>query len=122
MIELMTAMPDGTIGLRVSGRLTREDFRGVVPVLRQAAESGEVRIVEVIGPDYEGLEPGAVIEDLKVGLEFLVGHRSALKRTAIVTDAAWIRRAIHAFVWMVPGEVQIFELDELEEAKGWAAD
>jgi SpoIIAA-like len=121
MIELLTGMPEGTIGLRVSGRLTREDFRGIVPPLRQAAEAGEVRIVEVIGPDYEGLEPGAVIEDLKVGLDFLVGHRSALKRTAIVTDFGWVRRAVQAFAWMVPGEVQIFDLDALDEATAWAA-
>src|SRR5829696_6857346 len=110
-------MPENTIGLRASERLTRDDFRDLAPVLRQAAEAGEVRVVEVIGPDYEGLEPGAVLEDLKVGFEFLVGHRAALKRVAIVTDREWIVRAIHAFVWMVPAEVRVFGLEELEEAK-----
>ena len=93
----------------------------MVPALRQAVEAGELRIVEVIGPDYEGLEPGAVIEDLKVGLEFVVGHHSAWKRIAIVTDLAWISRAIHAVGWMLPGAVQIFGLEELEQAKSWAA-
>jgi SpoIIAA-like len=86
MIDYLPSLPDRVLGFRVYGRITRDDFRELGPVLRTAAETGEVRIVEVIGPEFEGLEPAAVLEDLKVGLEFLIGHRSALKRLAIVTD------------------------------------
>jgi hypothetical protein len=116
MIEYLSAMPEGTLGLRVSGRVSREDFRGLAPVLRDAAASGEVRIVEVIGPDYEGLEPSAVLEDLRVGLGFFISHPSTLRRVAIVTDTDWIVRTIHLFVWLVPGEVRVFALEELEQA------
>jgi hypothetical protein len=28
---------------------------------------------------------------------------------------------LHAFAWMVPGELRLFGLDELERAKEWAA-
>jgi len=121
VIEYLPSLPEDVVGFRVSGRITRDDFRELAPVLRTAAETGEVRIVEVIGPEYEGLEPSAVVEDLKVGLEFLIGHRSALKRLAIVTDTEWVIRVIHLFVWLVPGEVRVFGLQELEEAKAWAA-
>ena len=121
MIDYLSDMPEGTLGVRVSGRVSREDFRNLEPVLRKTAEAGEVRIVEVIGPDYEGLEPSAVFEDLRVGLEFFIAHHAALKRVAIVTDTEWIVRAIHLFVWMVPGEVRVFGLEELEQAKDWVA-
>jgi hypothetical protein len=28
---------------------------------------------------------------------------------------------MHAFAWMVPGELKVFGLDELQQAKEWAA-
>jgi len=44
-------------------------------VLRRAADAGEMRSVEVMGAEYEALEPG-VLEDLKVGFESLIGRHS----------------------------------------------
>ena len=32
-----------------------------------------------------------------------------------------VAHALHAFAWMVPGELALFSLDELERAKEWAA-
>jgi hypothetical protein len=46
MIERIDDMPTGTIGFRANGKLTREDYRNVLePVLREAAESGEIRML-----------------------------------------------------------------------------
>ena len=28
---------------------------------------------------------------------------------------------MHLFAWAMPGELKVFELDQLEEAKAWAA-
>ena len=121
MIDLLPDMPADTIGLRVSGAITRYDFREIEPVIREAAERGDLRVVEVIGPEYEGIRAGAVVEDLKFGVEFFVRHRSALKRIAVVTDTDWIARAVPALTWLIPGEARVFDLAELEQAKAWAA-
>jgi SpoIIAA-like len=122
MIERLDDMLPGTIGFRATGHVTRDDYRDVLePALRQAAEAGEVRLVYAVGPDYEEMEPGALWEDAKTGAALGMGHHSAWKRTAIVTDIDWMRRAIHMFTWMTPGEVRVFGLDELDEAKTWAA-
>ncbi len=40
---------------------------------------------------------------------------------AVVTDKEWIAHTLHALGWMVPGELKLFGLDELEQAKQWAA-
>jgi hypothetical protein len=46
MIERIDDMPAGTIGFRAKGKLTRDDYRNVLePVLREAAESGEIRML-----------------------------------------------------------------------------
>ena len=69
----------------------------------------------------EGFGPGGLVEDLKVGLGFVMRNHSAFKRFAFVTDKEWAIHAMHLFGWMVPGEFRLFRLDELEQAKEWAA-
>ncbi|HEX6689105.1 MAG TPA: STAS/SEC14 domain-containing protein [Solirubrobacterales bacterium] len=119
MIERIDGMPTGTVGLRASGKLSRDDYREVLePVLREAVDSGELRLVFVL-TDFEGLEPGAWIEDVKTGLRVWVRDHSAWKRFALVTDVEWVAKAMRAFAWMAPGEVSVYRLDQLEEAKRW---
>jgi hypothetical protein len=121
MIERMEEMPAGAVGLRASGKLSKEDYRDVLePALREAVESGELRMVFVL-TDFEGLEPGAWVEDVKTGLRVWVRDHAAWKRFALVTDVDWVAKAMHMFAWMTPGEVLIVSLDRLEEAKTWVA-
>jgi hypothetical protein len=121
MIEKLPDMPAGVTGFRVSGRLRGEDLREFKPAMDDLVKSGEIRIVEVIEPDYEGFGPGGLVEDLKLGFGVLIHHHSAFKRIAVVSDKDWIAHALHAFAWMVPGELALFGLDEIERAKEWAA-
>jgi len=122
VIERLQDMPARVIGFRASGELTREDYTdAMMPTLREAAQSGEMRLVYVLGPDFHGLHAGAMVEDVKAGFELTVGHHSAWKRLAMVTDVDWIRNSIHLLGWVAPGELKLFELDALEEAKAWAA-
>ena len=114
-------MPQGVTGIRVSGRIRGDELREIRPVMEELMQTGEIRIVEVIAPDYEGFGPGGLAEDLKLGLGLLVQHHSAFKRIAVVSDKDWVAHAMHAFAWMVPGELAVFGLDELEQAKEWAA-
>jgi hypothetical protein len=114
-------MPSGAIGLRASGKLSLDDYREVLePALREGVESGELRLVFVL-TDFEGLEPGVWIEDVKTGLRVWVREHSAWKRFALVTDVEWVAKAMRLFAWMTPGEVMIRGLDGIEEAKEWAA-
>ena len=121
MIEVLTGMPPGVIGFRVSGRVSGDELRAFKPLVEELMRTGEIRIVEVIAPDYEGFGPGGLAEDLKLGLGLLVQHHSAFKRIAVVSDKDWVAHAVHAFAWMVPGELAVFGLDDLEQAKEWAA-
>jgi len=121
MIEVLPDMPDGVTGIRVSGRLRGDDLREFKPAMEEMVNTGEIRIVEVIAPDYEGFGPGGFVEDLKLGLGTVLPHHSAFKRIAIVSDKDWVAHVLHALAWMIPGELAVFGLDELERAKEWAA-
>ncbi len=121
MIDVLADMPAGVTGIRVSGRLRGDDLREFKPSMEKVLKTGEIRIVEVIASDYEGFGPGGLVEDLKVGFGALFQHHSAFKRIAGVTDKEWVAHTLHALAWMVPGELALFRLDELERAKEWAA-
>lgn len=121
MIEILSDMPKGVTGIRVSGRVSGDDLREFKPAMEKVIIDGEIRVVEVIAPDYEGFGPGGLVEDLKVGFGALFHHHSAFKRIAVVTDKQWVGHTLHALAWMVPGELAMFGLDELERAKEWAA-
>lgn len=120
MIEEMQDMPAGVTGIWVSGRVTADDFHQFKPTLDRMLESDEIRLIEVIGPDYEGFGPGAFFADLKMGLGTLP-HLRAFTRTAVVTDKEWMIHAVHALTWIIPGEVALFSLDQIKDAKQWAA-
>ena len=122
MIERLEPMPAGTIGFRATGRVTRDEYQELLlPVMRDAAEAGEVRMVFAVGPGFERFEPGALAEDTKAGITLGIGHPHAWKRTALVTDVDWIAKALRMFGWLTPGEVRLYDLDGLEEAKAWVA-
>jgi SpoIIAA-like len=122
VIERIEGMPAGTIGLRANGKLSKVDYTEVLePELRAGVESGELRLVFVL-TDFEGLEPGAWIEDVKTGLRVWVRDHGAWKRFALVTDEEWVAKATRLFAWMTPGEVLVLEdLTKLDEAKDWVA-
>lgn len=53
MIERMDEMPAGAVGLRASGKLSKDDYTDVLePALREAVDSGELRLVFVL-TDFE---------------------------------------------------------------------
>jgi hypothetical protein len=114
-------MPKGVFGIRVSGRVAGDDLREFKPAMDELMSADEVRIVEVISPDYEGFGRGGLFEDVKMGFGALFQHHSAFKRIAVVSDKEWIAHTLHALAWLMPGELKLFGLDELERAKEWAA-
>jgi hypothetical protein len=121
VIETLTDMPDGVVGFRVSGKLAGDELRDFAPTIEQSLKSDELRIVEVIASDYEGFGPGGLAEDLELGFGMLFQRHSSFKKIAVVTDKEWVAHTLHVLGWMVPGEIALFGLDELDRAKAWAS-
>ena len=51
----------------------------------------------------------------------MIKNHGAFKRIAVVSDLEWVTHVMHAFAWMVPGELAMFGLDDLDRATEWAA-
>ena len=63
-----------------------------------------------------GHKPSPVWADTKMCFENLKGS----ERLAIVSDVDWLGNAVKAFGWLMPGEVKVFESDDVRTAKQWA--
>jgi len=114
-------MPPGTVGFRVVGKVEREDYDDVLtPELTRALAAGPLRTLYLI-ESLDEIEPSALWADAKVGFDLGIRHRDAFVRSAIVTDIEWLARATNLFAWMIPGEVRVFPLAELTQAKAWIA-
>ena len=122
MVEPVDDVPAGVIGLRASGKLTKEDYTEVLePALKEAMDSEQARVVFVL-TDFDGLDLDATFEDIKTGLGVEFAHRKEWKRLTLVTDVDRVARAMRMFAWAMPGELAVYDdLDKLEEAKSWAA-
>jgi hypothetical protein len=122
MIELITDMPEGTLGFRVSGKVVKGDYTDVLePELKKTLDSGnKLRTLYVI-ESLDKIEPSALWEDSKTGFNLGVRHHKEWDRSAIVTDIEWMVHATKLFAWMIPGEARVYPLAEVEEAKRWVA-
>jgi stage II sporulation SpoAA-like protein len=121
MIERIDDVSAGVIGLRASGKLTKDDYETVLELaLKGAIDSGEARVLFVL-PDFDGLEPEAWLEDVKTGLGVELKNRSAWKRFALVSGVDWITTSMGLFAWAMPGEIAVYGMDQLDEAKEWVA-
>ena len=118
MIKVIEDMPPGTIGLEAIGKVTDEDYeRVLVPAVTAALERKDVRLLYVLGDEFDSYSAGAVWADTKLW----AGHLTSWQKVAIVSDADWLENAVKAFGWLMPGEVKVFEDDDLGDAKEWLA-
>ena len=123
MLEKLES-PDSVLAVEVVGKLEKADYETMLrPAIdAQIMGAGEIRCVWVFGEKYQGLTAGAVGSDAGLFLGELV-HRdlSKWKRCAVVTDKDWLRHSIQIFRFMIPGEVELFDVNQTQAAVDWAA-
>jgi len=117
MIETLQGFPANVLAFACKGHITRSDYETIlIPVVESAMQKpGKVRLYYQINPDFAGIDAGAAWDDFKVGMH----HLTRWERMAVVTDVDWIRHTIHAFGFLMPGELKIFPLAEQAQARQW---
>jgi SpoIIAA-like len=117
MIELLQGFPKSVVALKCRGHVTKADYESVlIPTVKKALkENDKVRLYYEIGHDFEGIDPGAVWEDFKVGME----HFTRWERIAVVTDVDWIKHTMGIFRFVMPGDMKVFPTTSAAEARAW---
>jgi SpoIIAA-like len=115
MIRIMDDMPVGTVGLEAVGKVTEEDYREVlVPAVGDVLDRGDVPLRYVLGEDFESYSPGAV---WAADTRSSAGRLKGWKRVAIVSDADWLEHSVKTFGRLMPGEANMSETDDIDEAR-----
>ena len=115
MIELMTDLGPGTVGVRVRGVVDADDYVKVfVPAVEAArTEADHVNVLYVLEPGFAKDAAGAVWDDLTFGMSHLRGWG----RIALVSDHDWARHAVGVGKVFMPGHLRYFPLGELAAAR-----
>ena len=122
MVERVADLPEHVLGFRATGTITRDEYRELMKPIYATLERGEkLNIYFELAGAFQGLDLGALWEDLKAAGSVGLKHRSSWQRMAVVTDKDWIRHAAAAAGWLAPGELRLFAADETAAAKAWVA-
>lgn len=117
MLKLISGFPESVIAVTAKGRVSARDYDEILrPQVEEALKrGGKLKLYYELGDEFEGIDPGAAWKDFKIGVE----HLSRWERMALVTDVEWIRLAVRAFSFLMPGKLRIFSTNNSQEARVW---
>jgi len=115
--EILQGYPADVVAIAAHGYITRENYEDVlIPLVTETAKAqGKVKLLYVLGEEFEGVSAGAAWDDARLGLL----HMDEFARMAVVTDIEWIRLGLKMFAPMMRYPIRVFHLGEREVAKTW---
>ncbi len=118
-IRMIEGLPDNVLGFEAMGKVTGDDYKDVImPAVEASVKKNEkLRMLYLLGAEFESYSPGAMWDDARVGLS----HMGSFEKIAFVTDHDVYRTAVKAFGFAMPGDVKVFEVAQLDDAKKWVA-
>jgi hypothetical protein len=118
MIELLSGLPDNTVGFKLSGKLTDEDYKKFTPLVDEAiAKHGKARILAQFH-DFHGWDMHALWDDIK----FSTTHCTKVQKIALVGENTWEKWMAKVCVPFTMAKIQYFAANQLDAAKKWVAE
>lgn len=117
MIEILPESAGNILGVKATGQLTDEDYKKTfIPALEKVLkESGKVKALFYMDPDFKGWDLHAMWDDAKFGVK----HKDDFEKIAVVGGKKWIDWAVKLDAHFMKGEVKTFSGTELEQAWTW---
>ncbi len=115
MIEVMENTNGKCVALRVSGKITREDYIGIIPQLERTIDiwNGINLLIKI--EQVEGIAMGAVWEDAQFNLKYF----REVHRAALVGDQEWLNWVVKISQLFVHEAAQLYSSDQFEVAWKW---
>ena len=118
MFIFIEGLPQDVLAVEATGKITHGDYRDtLVPKAEAMMAKGPIKMLYVIGKEFTGFELEAIWDDGRFGLR----HWHEFSHIAVVTDHAWMRAMVSMFKPFFHGDVRLFGLAQLPDAKVWIA-
>jgi hypothetical protein len=117
MIEVMPESTGNVFGIKVSGKITAQEYEEVIIPRVDAIvqEYGKARFMWYLDESFQGAEAGAIWDDTKFGFK----HRRDFEKLALVGGAKWMEWLTKLFGKLLSGETRTFSQEQLQEAWDW---
>lgn len=117
MFTILDDFPDDVLAISATGKIEARDYDKVlVPALDDRLKRHRpVKVFIHLGPAYEGIKPGAMVEDARVGFH----HLKDWGRVAVVTDAAGMRDMVNLMRMFLRRPLKVFFNADYDKAKAW---
>ncbi|MDF1873747.1 STAS/SEC14 domain-containing protein [Vannielia sp.] len=115
--DILTGYPPDVLAVAGHGKIDRACYEEqLIPAIKEIVhKEGKVKLLYILGADFEGFSAGAAWDDTKLGLL----HLHDFARIALVTDKKWVRKGAKLFAPLMAAPLDTFTLAELEAAKEW---
>jgi len=114
-IELKENSWENILTMRLSGKLTKEDYERLVPEIERTMKAHDKIRILVELDDFHGWTAAAAWEDTKFGMH----HFSDIERIAIVGEAAWEKGMALLVKPFTKAKVKYFDASQMAAAKTW---
>lgn len=113
----LDGFPKDVVAFEAKGHIDAGDYANtLVPEIEaRLGQQGKVKLLYVLGPAFTGFSAGAAWDDAKLGLK----HIGNFPRIAVVSDKDWIRAGTRMFAPLVGAEVEVYRMEQLDEARAW---
>lgn len=116
MLTRLDELPKGVIGFEAHGKLNARDYEAtLVPVVLEALDGEDARLLFVLGDDFAGFELGEVWDDSTFGLR----EHFNFERIAVVTGSSVMASLIHSLAFLIPADVHVFKTENRDKAQIW---
>jgi len=115
MFQFIPVHEDHIYAVRVSGKLTHEDYQEFLPRLEGLINPGEKISLLIELDDFHGADIAALKDDLLFGLK----HSDEFEKVAIVGDKKWQKWMTLLSTPFIQGKVKYFNRVALQDAWDW---
>ncbi len=117
MVEQIKDLPENVAAFKAIGQITGEDYENfLIPIVEEKIKNfKKIRFLYVLGEEFIGYDKEALWDDTKVGLK----HFFEYEKIAVVTDNDHWEKLVKVFGVLMPAEVKVFSLTDIETAKQW---
>lgn len=115
MYRVMDDSLGHAVGIKVDGKLTKEDYKLLVPYFKKLIKQFGTLNILCEMTNFTGMTVNAFWEDLKLSMR----HVSNIDRMAIVGDqrwAEWLAREMNPLAQIT---VRVFHADDIDQAWCW---